>query len=159
MTSPFDPQAFLEATTTEAGSRRPPLPVENPATSDGLYIAILGEPKFRPWTGKKDPTMSGMAADIRLTIDVPPQLQDSMKLPPQVVLTDGLMLDLTAQGNIDWSPGKNRRATIYREACNLNTKGEPFSFKMFTSKVVKVKIAQELYNGDLLDKVSTVLRG
>lgn len=156
--SQFDPASFLEATTTEAGTRRPPLPVENPASSDGLYIGIIGEPKIRTWTGKKDPTQSGIACDLPIKIEVPQQLQDQMKLQPNVTLTDGFIVDLTAGGTIDWSPGKNRRATIFREATGTNKVGEPFAFKMFAGKVVKVKIDHEMYEGDILDKVKTVLK-
>lgn len=159
MDSAFNPEQFLNAQTTEAGSRRPPLPIENPASPDGLYIGLIGEPKMRVVQGKKDPTKSYMICDLPITIDVPGQLQDQLKLPAQVRLTDGLMLDLTADNKaIDWSPGKNRRATVFREACNLNAAGTPFAFSMFNGKVIKVKIVQELYDGDLLDKVATVLK-
>lgn len=157
--SQFDPSQFLDATTTEAASRRPPLPVENPATSDHLYTGILSEPVMRTWQGKKDPGQSGIACDFKVTIEVPPQLQDQLKLQPQVILNGGFIVDLTENGQIDWSPGRNSRTRIYREATGLNTAGKPFSFRQFAGKIVKVKIEHELYQGEIVDKIGTVLKG
>lgn len=156
--SAFDPATFLDATTTEAATRRPPLPVENPAAPDGCYVAVIGEPKPRAWQGKNDPTKSGLACDVPLVIDVPAQLQDQLKLPPQVTLTGGGFVDLTEAGQIDWAPGRNRTWRAYREATGLNTPGQPFNFRMLQGKVVKVKVAHEVYQGDIMDKVATVLK-
>lgn len=156
--SAFDPQSFLDATISEPSVRRPPLPVENPHADDRLYVGLIGEPKMRPWTGKADPSKSGMACDLTITIDVPPQMQAEQGLPAQVVLRDSIMLDLTAQGAIDNAPGKNPRLRIYREATNLNKPGDAFSFRKLQGQVVKVKVAHELYQGDIMDKVGTVLK-
>ena len=157
-TSAFDPALFLEATTTEAATRRPPLPVENPASADHLYTGLIGEPKMRTWQGKKDPTQSGIAIDIPISIEVPSQLQDQLKLQPNITLTYGFIVDLNA-GAIDWAPGRNRQARIVREATSLNVAGVPFSFKMLQGKVVKVKVENDIYNGDVVDKISTLLKG
>ena len=43
MSSAFDPQAFLDAQTSEVNERRIPLPTENPADENGLYTAVVGE--------------------------------------------------------------------------------------------------------------------
>lgn len=156
--SAFDPTAFLDATTTEAATRRPPLPIENPAATDGLYIGVLGEPKVRAWQGTKDPSKSGFACDIPVTLDVPAQLQEQLKLQPQVILTGGGFIDTTPSGAMDWAPGRNRVLRTYRDATGNNVPGQPFSLRMLAGKVVKVKIANELYQGDVLDKISTVLK-
>jgi len=47
-TSNFDPSQFLDATTTEALVKRPPLP----AGQD--FIGTIGEPKVRGWESKKE---------------------------------------------------------------------------------------------------------
>lgn len=154
----FDPNAFLDATIDTPTVRRPPLPIENPASPDGTYMAVCGEPKARTWESKKDPGKSGVAMDMPLTIDVPAQLQESMQLPPQVLLTDGIMLDLTPQGTIDTAPGKNRKLRVYREAADMNKPGDVFSFRKFSGRVFKVKITHEVYEGDILDKIGTVLK-
>ena len=156
--SAFDPQSFLDATISEPSVRRPPLPIENPYADDRLYVALIGEPKMRSWTGKSDPSKSGIACDISLVIDVPGQMQADLGLPPQVTLRDSIMLDLTPQGAIDNAAGKNGRLRIYREATNLNKPGDVFAFRKLQGQVVKVKPAHELYNGDIMDKVGTVLK-
>ena len=154
----FDPQKFLDATVDQPSIRRPPLPTENPASPDGLYMAVIGEPKARPWTGRQDPTKSGVAMDIPLLIDVPGQLQDQYKIQAQVQLTDSILLDLTPEGQMDNAPGKNRKLRIYRDATNLNKPGDVFSFRKLQGQPVKVRITHEQYEGDTLDKVATVLK-
>lgn len=157
-TSAFDPAAFLDATTTEAATRRPPLPIENPASADNLYTAIIGEPKIRAWTGKVDPSKSGFACDIPISIEVPAELQEKLKLQPQVILTGGGFIDTTPQGAMDWAPGKNRVMRQYRDATGLNVPGQPFNMRMLQGKVVKVRVSQEMYEGDMLDKIAGVFK-
>lgn len=155
----FDPQSFLDATLDKPSVRRPPLPVENPDAPDGLYMATLGEPKPRTWQGKADPSRSGIAFDIPVKIDVPPSVKEQLGLDTSVVtLGDSIMLDLTEQGAIDNGPGKNRRLRIYREATDLNKPGDVFSFRKLEGKLVKVKIEHEVYQGDIMDRVNTVLK-
>ena len=55
--SAFDVSAFLDTTTTEANSRRDPLPTTE------SYIGTLGEPKFRSFQGTKDPTQTYTVQD------------------------------------------------------------------------------------------------
>jgi len=156
--SAFDPASFLDATTTEAATRRPPLPIEAPGSADGLYVALVGEPKIRAWQGKADPSKSGFACDIPITIEVPAQLQEKLKLQPQVILTGGGFIDTTPGGALDWSPGKNRVLRQYRDATGQNVAGQPFSLRMLAGKVVKVRISQEMYEGDMLDKIAGIFK-
>jgi hypothetical protein len=156
--SQFDPNVFLDATTTEAATKRPPLPETNPASPDGLYQGILKLPKFREWQGKKDPSQSGWAVDVPVMIDVPQQLQDQLKLQSQVQLTSGGFVDMTPQGAIDWSPGRNRVLRNFREATSQNTAGQAWAPRMLEGKVVKVKIVHDIYEGDVVDKVGNVFK-
>lgn len=157
--SQFDPALFLDATLDQPTEKRPPLPVECPGVSDGLYTAIIGEIAARAWQGKKDPTKSGIAWDVPLLIEVPQQLQEALKLQPQLTLRDSIMVDLNEQGMIDNSPGKNRRLRIYREATDLNKPGDVFSARKMQSKVIKVKLSHELYEGQPVERIDNVLRG
>jgi len=151
----FDPQAFLDAQITEVNEKRPPLPVENPASSDGLYLATIGEVSTKD--GEKDgkPWLSMM---VPLKIDVPQQLQDSMKMPPQVTLTDRAFIDLTDQGLIDNSPGKNRGQKKYRDATGQNVPGQPFSWRSLAGRVVKVKVDHEMWEGAPVERVGNVIK-
>lgn len=153
MISNFDPSAFLDAQITEASVRRNPIP----AGSD--VIAVIGEPKARSWTGKNDPTKSGVVVDVPLEIDLSmfPELAAQVGVP-KVTLTDGIMLDTTESGGIDNSPGKNGKLRRYREALGMNNPGEPFSFRAMQGRLIKVKIKHRVYEGELYDEVDSVAK-
>lgn len=152
MMQAFDPQAFLDATLTEPTEKRPPLPV-------GDYIAQIGEVSARAWQGRTDPTKSGIAWDIPLEIQVPPDVQSALKLSQAVIkLKDSLMLDLTESGTIDNAPGKNRRLRAYREALDMNKPGDTFSARRMNGGIVKVKISHELYEGQPVERIDGVIK-
>lgn len=150
--SAFDPSSFLDATIDTPTEKRPPLPV-------GDYTATIGEIAVRPWQGKKDPTKSGIAYDIPLTIEVPADVQAALGISVSTLsLKDSIMLDLTDNGTIDNSPGKNRRLRVYREAADLNKPGDVFSARKLTGVVIKVKIGHDLWEGQPIEKVEGVAR-
>lgn len=150
--SQFDPNAFLDATLDEPTEKRPPLPI-------GDYTATIGEVTARTWQGKQDPTKSGIAWDIPLTIEVPAAVQSQLGLSTStIVIKDSIMLDLTENGTIDNSPGKNRRLRTYREACDMNKPGDSFSARKMTGRLITVKIAHDLWEGQPVEKVSGVAR-
>jgi hypothetical protein len=149
--SSFNPDTFLDATLTEPSEKRPPLPV-------GDYTAVLGDVTARAWQGKQDPSKSGIAWDIPLTIDVPAEIQVELKMDTSTLqLKDSIMLDLTANGTIDNSPGKNRRLRAYREATDMNKPGDVFSARKMSGKIVKVKISHDMWEGQPIEKVSGVV--
>lgn len=153
--SMFDPAAFLDATISETNEKRPPLLTENPASPDGLYTAMIGE--ITPKSGEKD-GKPWMAFAVPLKIDVPQQLQDSLKLPPQITLTDRVFLDLTDQGLIDNTPGKNRGQKKYRDATGMNSPGQVFSWRKLVGQPVKVKITHDMYEGAIQERVGDVVK-
>ena len=148
--SQFDPQSFLDVTLTEPSVKRPPIPV-------GDYTATVGEIKSRAWQGKKDPTMSGIAWDVPMTVELPPEVA-SQAGQSTIIVTDSLMLDLTDSGTLDTSPGKNRRLRLYREALDMNKPGDSFSARGMQGRVIKVRIKHDLYNGEIYEKVDSVAR-
>ncbi len=155
----FDPNQFLDAQQTEVNEKRPPLPVENPEAEDGLYIAQIGEIKTDSGTiGKGDRTGEPwVSVLVPLKIDVPPQLRDALKLPPQLTLTDRVFLDLLPSGaGIDNAPGKNRGQKNYREATGMNVAGEAFAWRMLSGKVVKLKITHEMYQEAIQERIAGV---
>jgi len=151
--SNFDPASFLDATITEASTKRNPIP----AGAD--VVAIIGEPKPRPWQGKADPTKSGIAMDIPMEIDLSayPEIAAIVGVP-KVFLTDSIMLDLKENGGIDLAPGKNGKLRRYREALGMNEAGQAFSFRAMQGRMIKVKIKHEPYEGELYDKVDSVAK-
>lgn len=149
--SVFDPNSFLDATTTEASVKRPPIP----AGTD--LVAVIVKQVGRAWTGKKDPTQSGVAVDLTLEFDLTqnPSIQKLVGID-KVLIQDGIMLDRTESGAIDYSPGKNGKLRRYREALGLNTPGQSFSMRMMEGRLIRAKIKHESYEGDIYDKIDSV---
>lgn len=150
--SQFDPASFLDATITEPTIKRPPLPV-------GDYTAVIGEVTARAWQGKADPSKSGIAWDVPLTLEVPAEIQADLGMTQATItLKDSIMIDLTAGGTIDNGIGKNGGLRRYREACDLNKPGDSFSARAMTGRVVKVKITHEIYQDAPVERVAGVTR-
>jgi hypothetical protein len=153
--STFDPSQFLDATTTEALTRRPPLPV-------GEYIGTIGEPKMRAWESKKETAKvkSGIAADIPVTIDLSlyPEAQSALGGIDQVTMTAGVMLDLNEGKMIDWGVGKNGALRRWREALGMNTPGEVFSLRQIQGRQIRVKIKHRVYEGEFYDEIDGVAK-
>lgn len=151
MSSIFDPNALLDATLTEPSVRRPPLPV-------GDYTAVVGEVSAQPWQSK-DGAKSGVKWNVPLTIQVPADVQQSLGIEqPTVLLTHGLMLDLTPQGALDNSPGKNRGIRQYREALDMNKPGDSFSARKMQGQVVLVKVTHREYQGEIMEDIGGVAK-
>lgn len=160
-TSVFDPNAFLQATQTEVNERRALLPVDNPESPDGLYLAVIGTVKTDSGVYEKGNNIGKpwVSIVIPMKVDVPQQLQESLKLPSQLTFTDRVFLDLTADGKgVDNSPGKNRGQKNYREALDMNKPGESFSWLMVQGRLLKIKINHELYKGDAVEKIGGIFR-
>lgn len=153
-TSPFDPSLFLDASTTEASLRRPPLPV-------GEYQGVLGEPKFRQTEGKQEKNLGQTYTwiDIPVTIDLNqyPDLKTEIGVD-QVTLTYSGRVDVSESGGIDYGKGKSQGLRQIREATGLNAAGQPFSPRQLQGRVVRVKTKHEPYQGDLMDKVDSVAK-
>lgn len=156
MDSQFDPAVFLDATTTEANTRRPPLP-------PGLYPATIGEVQMK--SGEKEAKDgTGMrpwvSAVVPLRIDVPAEVrQQFADYPPQVTLTDRAFLDLAEDGkSLDNGVGKNRAQRNYRDATGLNEPGSPFSWRMLQGRPVQVQVSHEQYNGETQERVAGVFK-
>ena len=156
--SAFDPSVFLDAQTTEVNEKRPNLPTENPENANGLYLAVIGEIKADTgMIGKGDRAgQPWVSMIIPLKIQVPANVQ-ALGIPPEITLTDRAFLDLTPQGGVDNSKGKNRAQRNYRDATGTNVPGEPFAWRMLTGRTVMVKVAHELYEGNLQEKPVQIL--
>ncbi len=160
MSSLFDPNEFLHATTTEAATRRPLIPTENPADPNGLYDAVIGDVTMASGIiGKGDRAgQPWVQAVIPLRVQLPPEVQALIGGQQELTITDRPMLDVVNKA-LDWSVGKNRGLRTYREATGLNVKGEPFSLTMLAGKMVKVKLSHEEYQGNFNEKLKSVFPG
>lgn len=153
--SMFDPGTFLDATTTEAAVKRPPLP-------PGLYVGTIQAVKTDSGTiGKGDrigqPWLSFI---VPIKIEVPAAVKEQFKdYPEQVTLTERPFADLTADHKgLDWGLGKNRGLRIIREATGTNTAGEVFAPRMLEGRQVQVQVVHELYNGETVEKIGGIFK-
>jgi len=144
----FDPDSFLNTTTTQAGDTRlQPVPV-------GEYPALVTEVKARQWTGKSDPTKSGVALDLTWELE-------SMDLKhalgrDKITVKQGIMLDLTPDGALDFGTGRNVSLGRLREAVGLNTPGQPFAFSMLQGRAANVKVTHRLVEDEAYPEVKSV---
>lgn len=158
--SQFDPVAFLDAQVNEVNEKRPPCPTENPDAEDGLYTAVIGEITTGAGTiGKGDRAgQPWVSMIIPLRLQIPAVLQ-ATGLPKELTITDRAFLDLTPTGSIDMGKGKNRAQRAYRDATGTNNPGDVFAWRMLQGRVVKVKLAHELYNDSIQERVAAILPG
>ena len=161
--SAFNPDAFLDVQQNEVNTKRPPLPVMNPASPDGFYTAVIGATKTDSGTIEKGEKTGRpwMAVLVPLVIQVPPQVQDLLSLKLEkgtITLTDRVFIDLTEQNTIDNSSGRNRRQRLYREALNLNKPGDIWSWRKAEGQPIKIKIDQEIYEGEIQERIGTLLK-
>jgi len=150
-TSAFDPQAFLDAQITEAFVKRPPIPA-------GEYVATIGEISVRTWSKNEK---SGIAFDIPVALEIPSEVQQELGIDFKdgiLTMKDSVFVNLNEAGMIDTGIGKNRGLRNYREATGTNTPGEPFSPRMFTGKVITVKIKHEIYEGEPVERIGGVAK-
>ena len=158
MTSAFDPNVFLDATTIEVNEKRPPIPTENPDDANGLYVAVIGEIKTDSGIiGKGDNAgKPWISMIVPLRLQLPASVQ-GLGLPPEFTLTDRAFLDLNDAGSIDNGKGKNRRQREYRDATGTNVPGTPWSWRQLQGKTVKVKVSHELYEGNIQERPAAIL--
>jgi hypothetical protein len=146
--SVFDPQAFLDVQILDQNVKRPPI-------NEGDYTATIGEVKTA--SGARDDGTPWLQMIVPLAIDVPPDQQSRLG-QPTITLTDRVFIDLTAQGTMDNSVGKNRGQRLYRDATDTNKPGEPFSWRMLQGRMVKVRVKHEMYEGEIQERVSGVAK-
>lgn len=151
----FDPDTFLGATLTEANVKRPPIP-------GGLdFLGTIGAPKIRQTEGKKEAvlgqTFTWLDLPIELDLSTNPQVAQQVGVD-KVTLTWSTRLDTTEQGGFDMASGKNNGLRQLREALNLNQAGQPFSLLMVQGRVVRCKIKNEPYEGEVYDRIASLAR-
>ena len=157
MSDSFDPSAFLDATTTEALVRRPPLPV-------GDYLGITGDITSESWSSNKPDAKvkSGVKFNIPIKIDLTqyPEQRTMLGGIDAVTLTAGVMIDSVDNAGkaIDWGVGKNGGLRRWREATGCNNPGETFSARQMSGRQVLVKVKHRVYQNEAYDEVDSVAK-
>jgi len=134
--SVFNPDTFLEQQFNEANSTQMvPVPV-------GEYTAVIKDIKARQWQSKKDPSVAGLTLDV--TWDVDSAEVRELLGRESVTVKQGIMLDLTDSGSLDFGKGRNVALGRLREALGLNTPGQAFSFAQLPGRVAKISVTHRI---------------
>lgn len=153
--SMFNPDTFLATSYTEANSTTlTPVP-------EGEYVAILGKPKARQFSGTKDPGAVYTSLDINCEIDLGGQYPAVAEQigRDKANVRFSCMLDMTEDGTgLDMGKGKNVGLGRLREAADLNVPGAPFSFAMFEGRPVKVSVKHRVVDDRIFDEVKAVAK-
>lgn len=143
----FNPDTFLQATSTEANdTKKIPCPA-------GEYIAIAEKVEARQWQSK-DGLKSGIALDITWAIDDPAVKEVVGR--DNVQVRQGLMLDMLESGGLDMGKGKNIALGRVREATGLNVPGQPFAPSMIQGRAAKVTVSHRVDGEDIYDEIKKV---
>jgi hypothetical protein len=124
---------------------------------EGEYTAVVDkEPEIRQWTGRRDPTQTGLVLDITWNID-DAQVREELGRD-KVTCRQSIMLELNANGGIDTGKGRNVQLGRLRDAVNLNESGKPFSFRMLAGQVAKIAVKHRIDNDAVYAEVKGVAR-
>jgi hypothetical protein len=131
----FNPEEFLASATIEGANSTEVIPCP-----EGVREVLIEEVKPRQWTGKKDPTKSGVALDLKLKVLDPEALHITKRDP--LYLNFSIMLDTTDEGKLDNSEGANVALGQAREACNINKPGQ-FNLMQFVGQTARAVVQHE----------------
>lgn len=155
MESAFDPKMLLQSTFTEASSLvRIPIPI-------GEHLAVIEKIGMSSGTGKDGKVW----ARLDLTYNLDSQAVKDALGRDKVTLNQGIMLDRTPEGGLDFSKGRNVTLGRLRESVGLNTPGAPFGFGMLEGKVLKIVVGHTPSDrpgaqpGDVYENVNAFVKG
>lgn len=145
----FDAQSFLDATvSTSMSTKVIPCPL-------GEFMGIIEKVSPRQWTSK-DGSTTGIALDIIWLVEDAGVRQ--LLNRDTVTVKQGIMLDLTSQGGLDMSEGKNVGLGRLREAVGKNADGEVFSFNMLPGLTAKIQVSHRVNGEDTFAEVKAVAK-
>ena len=145
----FDPNTFLNTSYTDTNDTKV-IPV--PA---GEYQALAETVDIKPWASR-DGSSSGVKLEIVWDI-----LDDNVKAllgRDTVKVTQQQMLDLTETGGLDFSKGKNIGLGRIREALDMNTPGQSFSFGAIQGRLAKVAVSHRISGEDVYAEIKKIAK-
>lgn len=154
----FDPSLLLGAQTSEANTRRPPIPAGQ------AVRGRLGAPKIRQAEGKKETNKGEVYTFLEIPVELDMNSNPGAKAAigglDMVPVTWSTRLDLAANNQgFDMSPGKNNGLRQLREATNLNNPGQIFSIPMVEGREVLCMIKNEKGQDDeIYDRIGSLAK-
>lgn len=128
----FDADSFLNSVVTGANATKVvPCPI-------GEFPGVIDKIAARQWQSK-DGTKTGVALDVTWSVE-----DDAAKAETgrdNLSVRQGLMLDLTPDGAIDMSEGKNVALGRLRAAVGLNDPSVEFAFNHLPGRMGKIKVS------------------
>ena len=144
--STFNPDDFLASEINAANStNRVPCP-------EGDYVATVKSIAARTWQSKKDPGLSGVSLDVTWIID--DQNAKDVTGLNEVQVRQGIMLDMTEDGQLDTGNGKNISLGRLRDAVDLNKPG--FTFLKLQGQTARVKVNHRIDGDRIFDEIKAV---
>ena len=145
----FDAQSFLSAAITSSNDTKViPCPV-------GDYMGVIEKIQPRQWQSK-DGTQTGIALDVFWIVE--DANVKALLGRDTVTVKQSIMLDITPQGGLDTSKGKNIGLGRLREAVNKNADGVPFSFEMLPGLSARISVSHRVNGEDVYAEVKSVSR-
>lgn len=146
----FDPNTFLADTVTGANDTKY-IPVPQ-----GEYPAIIKSVAARQMPSKADPGKQVTVVDV--VYDIDDQTVREVTGLDNPTVRQSVFLDLTPQGKLDMSKGKNIGLGKLREALGLNDPNKPFAFQDLTGRaaIVAVEHTPGKNEGEVYANVSKV---
>lgn len=138
----FDANQFLAATFNEASA------TELKPAPEGEYIGTI-----QPVTSESFKSGVSAAGNAWARLDLIVQVENDLTIKAATGMDKkniraGVMLDMTPNGGLDFSEGRNITLGRLRKAVGLNAPGQPFSFQMLSGKVVKISVKHRLDKDD-----------
>lgn len=151
--SAFDPKSFLDVTFNQASSTtRVPVPADT-------HTAVIENVDIR--SGNKD-GKDWAFLDVTYNID-DPKVKELLGRD-KVTLTQGVSLDFTKDGGLDFTKGRNVMLGRLRDSVGLNGDGQPFGFRMLIGKVLKIVVGHKPSDrpgaqpGDVFENVNAFVK-
>jgi hypothetical protein len=145
----FDAQSFLDTAVAGINDTKViPVPV-------GEYMGIIEKVTPRQWQSK-DGSQTGISLDVIWLVEDSAVKEYLGR--DTVTAKQGIMLDLTPQGGLDMSKGKNVGLGRLREAVGKNNADEQFSFSMLTGLAAKVNITHRIVGEETYAEVKNVAK-
>lgn len=151
--SAFDPKQFLDVTFNQASST-----IRVPVDA-GTHLAVIEGVDIR--SGNKD-GKDWAFLDVTYNIDSP-DLKAKLGRD-KITLTQGVSLDFTKEGGLDFTKGRNVMLGRLRDSVGLNGDGQPFGFRMLIGKPLKIVVTHTpstrpgAQPGDVFENVSAFVK-
>ncbi len=145
----LNPEEFLNQTTTDATS------TQLEQVAEGEYSAVVKELTLREFkikTGERA-GQTGYSLDLNWLVQ---DEGEAARLERPPIVRQSMFMDMTQDGSIDHSKGKNVTLGRLREATGQNTPGKPWSPGLLKGAIAIVKVEHTIDGENIYANVKRV---